>query len=188
MESIRNCTNCKLHCYQKPLLDKLGTCDILWVGLSAKMTKTENEPPLSEDTVSGALIRRAEERIPDLVCRKTNLVKCVPLDTNGRLRYPKKQEIDACFCNLEKEIRERKPKIVFLLGTQVAKAVARHLQVQIPEPDGFCYQPARHNGTLYIHIHHPSYVSVYRRKDTEKYLCEILRVAKSAKIREKEDA
>lgn len=47
---------------------------------------------------------------------KTNLVKCLPLTEQQKLRYPSKKEMDKCFDNLVSEINAMSPKIVFLLG------------------------------------------------------------------------
>ena len=50
---------------------------------------------------------------------KTNLVKCLPLTEQQKLRYPSKKEMDKCFDNLVSEINAMSPKIVFLLGEKV---------------------------------------------------------------------
>ena len=66
-----------------------NTYDILWVGISAKI----GEKPLSEATNTGKLVKQIEA-----ACGKpgykTNLVKCPPIDKNGKLRYPNRTEID----------------------------------------------------------------------------------------------
>ena len=58
---IEKCQKCGLCCNQKPLLERKQECQVFWVGLSAKMIKTENETPLSPDTNTGMLIQKIEE-------------------------------------------------------------------------------------------------------------------------------
>ena len=43
IEQIEKCQKCGLCCNQKPLLERKRECQVFWVGLSAKMIKTENE-------------------------------------------------------------------------------------------------------------------------------------------------
>ena len=40
---------------------------------------------------------------------KTNLVKCLPLTEEQKLRYPNKKEIDSCYEHLAEEIQELSP-------------------------------------------------------------------------------
>ena len=111
-------TDC-IHCdiagrYSNPDTKISNTYDALWVGISAKI----REEPLSETTNTGKLVKQIEA-----ACGKpgykTNLVKCPPVDKNGKLRYPNQAEIDCCFKNLFAEIAEVKPKVVILLGEKV---------------------------------------------------------------------
>ena len=89
-------TNC-IHCdiaerYSNSDTKISNTYDILWVGISAKI----GEEPLSETTNTGKLVKQIEA-----ACGKpgykTNLVKCPPVDKNGKLRYPNQAEIDCCY-------------------------------------------------------------------------------------------
>ena len=88
-------TDC-IHCdiaerYSNPNTKINDTYNILWVGISAKI----GEEPLSETTSTGKLVKQIEA-----ACGKpgykTNLVKCPPVDENGKLRYPNQAEIDCC--------------------------------------------------------------------------------------------
>lgn len=47
---------------------------------------------------------------------RTNLVKCAPIDSEKRLRYPNDKEINACFEKLTDEINNIAPKLIILLG------------------------------------------------------------------------
>lgn len=126
IEQIRKCQKCGLCFNQKPLLEGKKECQIFWVGLSAKIIKNEDEIPLSPDTNTGMLIQKIEQMLGEVDTYKTNLVKCVPLNEQNKLRYPNKKEIDSCFGNLKKEIKELSPRIVFLLGEKVYSSVEKH--------------------------------------------------------------
>lgn len=170
LEKVRDCTKCRLCCNQRPLMDRCTHCQVLWVGLSAKTVTSEDEVPLAKSTNSGAIIHRIEETLNGVETYKTNLVKCVPLDDQKKLRYPNKQEIDDCFCNLEEEISELMPKVVFLLGEKVYSSVAKRLKLSFERFDGFNYQCVERDGIYYVPIHHPSYIHVYKRKHVDTYI------------------
>lgn len=138
-------TDC-IHCdiaerYSNPNTKINDTYNILWVGISAKI----GEEPLSETTSTGKLVKQIEA-----ACGKpgykTNLVKCPPVDENGKLRYPNQAEIDCCFKNLLAEIAEVKPKVVILLGEKVCSAVEKKLNIKLKRWRGFEYFATEHNG------------------------------------------
>lgn len=170
IEQIRKCQKCGLCKNQKPLLDRSKECQIIWVGLSAKKMKSREEIPLSPDTNSGMLIKKIEELCQDVTTYKTNLVKCLPLTDQQKLRYPNKKEIDCCFENLMSEIEIMDPKIVFLLGEKVYSSVGKHLNIKFDKWNEYeyCYKKYKH--TYYIPIQHPSYIYVYKRKYIDKYI------------------
>lgn len=173
IKSIKECSKCGLCKHQSPLMDDFNYCQVFWVGLSAKKATCENEKPLSPTTNSGKLICSIEERCTEVLTYKTNLVKCVPLNEEQKLRYPNKREIDICFQNLKEELNSLKPRIVFLLGDKVTKAVSSHFKLTFAKWDGFDYKYKIHDGIYYIPIHHPSYIYVYKRKQMETYIEEI---------------
>lgn len=165
MKHISECRGCVLYKNQKPLLDKWHKSDIMWVGLSAKRSVNLLEDiPLSRFTLSGKLIKRIEAGFPELKTYKTNIVKCLPLDINGKLRYPLEIEIKSCFNNLLYEIEFIKPRIVFLLGKKVSKAVSKKLNINFSKDSEFVYIGVLHNDVYYVEIQHPSYISIYKRK------------------------
>lgn len=151
-------------------MDKCVSCQVLWVGLSAKKATYDDEIPLSKSTNSGAIIHRIEELLDGVPTYKTNLVKCLPLDDRKKLRYPNRQEIDDCFCNLEEEINTLAPKIVFLLGEKVYSTVAKQYRLSFERIDGFDYQYVKRGGVYYVPVHHPSYIYVYKRKFVDRYI------------------
>lgn len=156
---ITKCNRCSISCNQKPLIDSLRKSDIMFLGISAKMKETEDEMPLSENTNSGKLIKMIEERLlkenNNLLCYRSNMVKCVPIDEEGKIRYPDILEIENCIENLVYELSIVKPKVVVLLG----RLVEKHLKKKIIE-----------QGYNTITIYHPSYICVYRKKEIEKYV------------------
>ncbi|MBQ7465288.1 MAG: hypothetical protein IJS55_02075 [Oscillospiraceae bacterium] len=168
-EAIRRCKKCGLCRNQAPLLDEEQNCQIFWVGLSAKKACFDNEPPLSMQTNSGRMIHTIEEMCGDITTYKTNLVKCLPLTEQKKLRYPNKREIDCCYEHLVGEIEAMSPRIVFLLGEKVSAAVERHFALHFPKWQDFSYGYQEYCGVFYVPIHHPSYIYVYKRKRMDDY-------------------
>lgn len=156
---ITKCNKCDISCNQKPLVENMKKSDIMFLGISAKMKEKEDEMPLSENTNSGKLIKMIEERLLEennnLLCYRSNMVKCVPLNEDGKIRYPDNLEIENCIENLEYELNIVKPKLVVFLG----RLVEKYLKKKIIEL-----------GYNVITIYHPSYIYVYRKKEIEKYV------------------
>lgn len=156
---ITKCNKCDISCNQKPLVENMKKSDIMFLGISAKMKETEDEMPLSENTNSGKLIKMIEERLLEennnLLCYRSNMVKCVPLNEEGKIRYPDNLEIENCIENLEYELNIVNPKVVVFLG----RLVEKYLKKKIIEL-----------GYNVITIYHPSYIYVYRKKEIEKYV------------------
>lgn len=177
LDLIKKCENCELCKNQKPLLDSCKECKIIWVGLSAKkVDDVEKEIPLSPETNSGALISTIESNYENISTYKTNIVKCLPLDEKGKLRYPNSKEMNICFKNFIGEIEQIKPKLVFLLGEKVTKAVERNFKIQFEKRSEYEYLWKKHENIYYIPIHHPSYICVYKRKYIELYIDGIKKV------------
>lgn len=167
---ILNCTNCDLRFNQKPLIDNLVIPKIFWVGLSAvKVNSDLDSKPLSEVTNTGKLINNIESNFKDIIFYKTNLVKCLPL-LNNKIRYPNKNEMSKCFNNYQLEFDFMSPKLIFLLGKQVSEFFCNHYNFNFNRfNDDFKYEEFTHNDSIFIPIHHPSYILVYKRKNIENY-------------------
>lgn len=106
IEQIRKCQKCGLCKNQKPLLDIENiekNCQVFWVGLSAKKISSDTKSPLSPETNTGMVIHKIEEMYEDVSTYKTNLVKCLPLTNQKKIRYPNQKEIDSCLENLIKK-------------------------------------------------------------------------------------
>ena len=156
---IIKCNKCDISCNQKPLVNNIRESDIMFLGISAKIKEKEDEMPLSENTNSGKLVKMIEERLLEennnLLCYRSNMVKCVPLNEEGKIRYPDNLEIENCIENLEYELNIVNPKVVVFLG----RLVEKYLKKKIIEL-----------GYNVITIYHPSYIYVYRKKEIEKYV------------------
>lgn len=186
IEQIRKCQKCGLCFNQKPLLDKERECQVFWVGLSAKKIKDDEQIPLSPETNTGMIIQKIEEMYEEIITYKTNLVKCLPLTEEQKLRYPNSKEIDICFEHLVDEIHEMSPQIVFLLGEKVYSAVEKHLKISFEKWNEFEYHYKEYDGTYYVPVHHPSYIYVYKRKQIEQYIGGIRKVISNLIYRESE--
>ena len=175
-EAIKTCTKCELCRHQSPLIDSTSTCQVIWVGLSAKESTLKNDLPLSPSTNSGRILCHIEERCDNIKTYRTNLVKCVPLNAQGKLRYPNKYEINVCLPHLENEIAELSPRIVFLLGHKVTDAISSQYSIVFNKWDGFDYKFQKYRDVYFIPIHHPSYIYVYKRKYITEYIDSIEKI------------
>lgn len=174
---IRYC-KCDLCLNQEPLLDKICKCDVMWVGLSAKkVDNVESCFPLSNDTNTGKIIDKIESESKKFSFYKTNLVKCLPLDSNLKIRYPSTSEKEMCYFNLKKELDSVKPKVVFLLGLRVADFVLSKFGVKVGKLDAeYSYNVYKIGEIFFVPIHHPSYMYVYRRKQIDNYVDSICKI------------
>lgn len=165
LKEIGNCNKCDLCKNQKPLLDRKNNCDVMWVGLSAKKVDDVNETiPLCNDTNSGKIIELIEKKLENLSFYKTNLVKCLPLDTNNKLRYPSNIEMKSCINNLIFETKELNPKIIFVLGKITYNFIERY------------YKKNGLDLSKFIYVEHPSYIYVYKRKNIDSYIDKIIKI------------
>lgn len=181
-EKSRHCRSCKLYLNQFPLSDYQQNADVFWVGLSAVQID-ENEKksiPLSPSTRSGKLISDIENVCDTSVTFfKTNIVKCLPLNGN-KIRYPELKEMDKCFPNLEVEIASHKPKLIFLLGRQVADFTLKKYGHTLGNlGTDFSYNTYTVGNIIFVPIHHPSYILVYKRKYVSDYIDGINRLIRS---------
>lgn len=161
------CQACGLYTVQKPLLAPPKASQVICVGLSAKQQTFVDEIPLDQRTNSGAVIHLLEQ-FCGFEFYKTNLVKCAPTH-NNKLRYPAKNEIDCCIPFLKGEIEELRPKVVLMLGRQVAEGIAQYLGFATPA----AYTCVGHHNVSYIAMPHPSYLWIYKRKELNDRLTDI---------------
>lgn len=171
--TCETCRACGLYFNQLPLTDCVEKAEVFWVGLSAVRLGVDSEKtPLGNDTKSGALIAEIEEPLrKNYFFYKTNLVKCLPLNSNDKIRYPSKKEMRRCFENLENELNTYNPSIVFLLGKQVSNFVLSKIgEKEISFSKVYEYEYFTYKGSIFIPVHHPSYMLIYKRKDIKRYI------------------
>lgn len=176
LQSIRECTACDLHKNQPPTVDIRNSADVFWLGISSKIGISA---PLDKTTLSGSLVADVEAQMPDVDFYSTNLVKCAPLNSAGKLRYPSSAEVHACSANFTTELEALDPRIVFLLGGIVAKKVLGNLGIK---PEGldseFKYKTFEYEGITYVPIHHPSYIARFKRGEIQDYKDAAIRLIK----------
>lgn len=181
MGKIINCRKCNLYKNQPPLIDELKSSDIMWVGLSAKpVGNCQRVQPLAPDTNSGKIIAMIERECGKITFYRTNLVKCVPLNENQKLRYPVDHEMKKCCNNLLLELSTIKPKSVILLGKQVAEFIIKLYNLNPTDKikySNYCNTYYK-NGINFIHVHHPSYMYVYKKKHLTNYVSSIVETIK----------
>ena len=178
LKEIQKCQNCNLCRNQPPLLDDLKKAQVFWVGLSAvKVNDTGSDVPLSTKTNSGKLISDVEKKNKYVSYYKTNLVKCLPMKDN-KIRYPNVREMECCHNNLRIEIKQSKPRVIFLLGKIVSDFIMGIEKAIKPNLDeSFNYKSHKINNIYYIPVHHPSYILVYKRKFLKQYISKISELA-----------
>ncbi|OAV64663.1 uracil-DNA glycosylase, family 4 [Bacteroidales bacterium Barb6] len=169
-QNVRNCIKCDLCKNQTPLVQSYNNkeADVFWVGLSAVKTNNSLDIPLSPSTRSGELIHSIESLLPNVSFYKTNVVKCLPLK-DDKIRYPSLSEMKNCQFHLESEIRNFKPNVIFLLGKQVSDFVLNSKE-KVSLDEGFNYNTYPRNKQIYVPIHHPSFILIYKRKKMTDYL------------------
>ncbi len=173
-KTITSCKSCSLCCNQTPLIHNNSNAEVFWVGLSAVKTENMFDMPLSETTNSGKLLYRIESQFNSESFYRTNLVKCLPLDDQSKIRYPVTTEMKSCFSNLTLELDYFKPKLVFLLGKPVAAFVLNKYGIREFNLDNeFNYTVYQIENTVFVPVHHPSYILVYKRKLVELYILRI---------------
>lgn len=126
---------------------------IIFVGLSNKI----DLKPFDSTTKSGQIIDKIIDNLDD-TCFKMNLVSYAPLDENNKLRYPTKKEIEKAIPDFLKQVDIINPDIIISFGNIVS------------------YELEKLEQTKYrlIQKKHPSYVTVYKHKQINDYIDDIL--------------
>ncbi|MBN1584919.1 uracil-DNA glycosylase family protein [Candidatus Uhrbacteria bacterium] len=154
---------------------------VLWVGLSDKRTGDNVLPPLSESSPSGKIVDEAIIGLDGYEHIKENLVDFAPLDERNRMRYPTSEEMRMGAHRLMGIIERVRPSTVVILGRRAAKAVfdsfdLSHSCLSFGE---FRYRSCSMGGVKYLPVHHPSFISIYRRKHKDSYLAAVREMIKS---------
>ncbi len=165
MKKILSCKKCNLYKNQKPLIEKSRKAEILILGLSAVKINPESIcEPLAKDTRTGKFVNSFIKTINKTVY-KTNLVKCLPLDLNEKIRYPTKSEMSSCLNNFRDELKKIEPKVVLLLGKQVAEFVLdKPIEFPKLKDNIYEYQLIEKDNIMFIPTHHPSYINKMKKE------------------------
>ena len=143
---------------------------VYFVGLWAKPMCEH----LAPETRTGYIIEQIIHYLPSIKTVKTNLVKTPPIDREGNLRYPNLNEMKSGWDKLQGEMNQTFPNLVVTLGQQVSFFLRSQMGVQPAKPQfpaDFSYESYFSQSKSYIlSVHHPSFIYVYRRKDIENYV------------------
>ncbi len=143
---------------------------VYFVGLSAK-PMCEHLAPI---TRTGTIVDQIIHHLPSIKAVKTNLVKTPPIDHEGKLRYPNPDEMKLGWNELQEEMNQTFLILLVTLGQQVSFFLRSQMGVQPVKPhlpDDFSYESyLSQSSSNILSVHHPSFVFVYRRKDVENYI------------------
>lgn len=122
---------------------------VLLVGISNK----EGKEPFDSSTASGRIVDQMIVRIP---CEffKINYVNFAPLDLEGKMRYPTKEELTNSFPSFCSRVKVIEPDLIVVFGKMIADELKKR---------GYCDYPI-------LSLAHPSYIWVYRRNELDCYL------------------
>lgn len=121
---FKACTRCPLHTTKCNYVFYRGEapCDILFIGEAPGRNEDKSGSPFvgrSGDLLE-ALIEDVKNQCVDFEYGITNIVSCIPLDEEGKIRQPSKEEADACRERFLMTLEKSAPKAIVLLG-KVAK-------------------------------------------------------------------
>ena len=127
---------------------------ILFVGLSNK----PNLEPFDIKTNSGKVVDMIIDKL-ECDCFKANLVSFAPIDENNKLRYPTKIEINNYLSGFIDYLNKLKPDLIISFGTIISNELSK---IEILK-----------NKVLFKQ--HPSYIYIYKRKDLDGYIKDIIK-------------
>jgi hypothetical protein len=104
---------------------------IAFVGLTNKVGKQ----PLDDSTSTGKIISEITYGLGQEIesCR-INLVQYAPVDSDGKLRYPNKEEIAEGALSLNAWISNNNPDVIVLLGKIVSDSVIFDNSISVEHP------------------------------------------------------
>ncbi len=164
-----NCKRCTL-CYSrsKIVIDRGSP--------KADIFVISERPGDNEDRIGQAFVGRAGELLDkmfaaiDLDSNRdlliTNVVKCMP----DKDRSPSRDEVNACFPFLEKQIQLVKPKVVVLLGAVAVKWVdPSRTDIKMEEETGRFFSLARFPDVQFMVMYNPAFLLRDPRKKTNTW-------------------
>jgi DNA polymerase len=156
--SAYNCRRCTL-CYSRThiVIDRGNP--------NAPILVVSERPGDNEDRIGKPFVGRAGELLdkmlraigldPEKHVLITNVVRCKPeID-----RSPTKEEVDACFPFLEKQIELARPKVILLLGAVALKWVdATRADLKMEEEAGRFFTVARFPEIQFMVMYNPAFL------------------------------
>ena len=157
----------------------------------APIMAISERPGINEDRVGKAFVGRAGELLDkmfkaiDLDSNQdvliTNVVRCLP-ETD---RSPSKDEVDACFPFLEKQIATMRPKVILLLGAVAVKwVVPAGTDIKMEDEVGKFFTLSRFPGIRFMVMYNPAFLLRDPRKkaDTWQHLKALQSYLKEEKL------
>ena len=160
IKGIQNCRACSLHVNQNPLVSsQVKTSNVIWLWLSAVRIKDDIIEPLWLNTPTGKFLKWVEDKLPGTISfYRTNIVKCLPLNAEGKIRYPQLEEMSYCSKqHLKNELDIVKAQVIVLLGKQVESFFLKNIDTLWINQEE----------TFILIISHPSYYMIYKRKNID---------------------
>jgi len=153
-----NCQRCTLSFSRTNIVIDRGSPE-------APILIISERPGDNEDRVGKPFVGRAGELLdkmlraidldPDKHVLITNVVRCKP-ETD---RSPSKEEVDACFPFLEKQIAMMKPRVILLLGAVALKWVdAARAETKMGEEAGKFFTVPRFPGIQFMVMYNPAFL------------------------------
>lgn len=130
---------------------------IVWVGISLQKNTNKAFDP---QFISGKILQEFEESLCQFTHYKTNLVDFAPLNENQKLRYPTFDEILKNQKKLIRKIKKNNPILIIGMGALVSRYLSKIL--------------LQDKKIKFISIYHPSYIAVYKRKNKEEYMTQVI--------------
>lgn len=118
-------------------------------------------------TQSGKLLDEILQEAWNSACYLVNLVRSVPKDCSGKLRYPNLDEKNAGRALLKEEIIQHQPRLVLLCGKMVSDFVLR--QIAQMQSDFWTFLPSR-----FVAIEYPAAIAVYQKKKKADYIAKVV--------------
>jgi DNA polymerase len=143
---------------------------------AASILIVSERPGINEDRVGKPFVGRAGELLdkmlkaidldPEQHVLITNVVRCMP-DTD---RSPIKDEVDACFPFLEKQIELVRPRVIMLLGAVAVKWVdPSRTDIRMEDEAGKFFTLPRFSGIQFMVMYNPAFLLRDPRKKADTW-------------------
>lgn len=126
---------------------------VLLVGLSNK----KNKETFDITTPTGKIVSEIKRQLKHNVFM-INLVNYPPVDEHNKLRYPTKEELKNSIPEFLNYVNKIKPDLIIAFGNIVYNALNEISKIK----------------AILISKKHPSYIYVYRKKEINNYIADII--------------